>query len=468
MTRGPCDIVLIIADAYRQDSAERASAESAGSPFFGKLRPFFWFPRCFSSAPWTLPSCSSILSGVDSARHGYFVHTRPFGLPTIGRHLKGAFHRAAVVNNGNLRPFTGFQEDFDEYHYLSGHQNPFDKARDILKARSSGKPLFLFLHTNIPHDYYLKYSREYYETYFPGREDWFYVAARVLSWNGLSPQQRVTIPSFYEASTRNMEERLGALVDLLDLERTIVCFVADHGEGFDYDRARVHHGGRLHDDLLRVPLLIRLPQSFDRDVRERLAAAQGFGCSSTDIVPTLLELAGYEVPSGIDGTSLLADSARRAGRRLVAEDRRYLYKPNRERLNVNSAGKNMTRWARLKNRIVKRTLLRGFNIKSYVRYPHKLIVTSLALTTRLLPRPLMSLFLDGLFLSKDQLRHVGNVVLSLELFDLEKDPGETRNLLRDLPGDRLRDPIADRIGGLSDLEVTVGGQRVALEASLPS
>jgi hypothetical protein len=467
MTR-PYDIVLIIADAYRKDEAERASAESAESPFFGRLRPFYWFPRCFSSAPWTLPSCSSILSGVDSSRHGYFLHKRAFGLPTIGNYLKGDFHRAAVVNNGNLRTFTGFQEDFDEYHYLTGHQNPFDKARDVVKADRSGKPLFLFFHTNIPHDYYLKYSREYYEKYFPGREDWFYLASRVLSWNGLSPEQRVTIRSFYEASTRNMEERLGALLDFLDLDRTIVCFVADHGEGFEYDRARVHHGGRLHDDLLRVPLLIRIPESFDAEAHDRLAAARELACSSTDIAPTLLELAGYEVPPGIDGTSLLAASERKAGRRLVAEDRRYLYKPNRERLNVNSVGKNTTRWARLKNRVVQRTLVRGFNIKSYVRYPHKLIVTSLALTSGLLPRPLRTLLVNSLLFSREQLLHAGNVVLSLELFDLEKDPGETRNLLRDLAADRLREPIGDRVGGLSDLEVTVGGQRVALETALPS
>src|SRR5262245_8680918 len=224
MTRRPYDIVLIVADAYRKDNAERATENSA-SPFFGKLRPFHSFPRCFSSAPWTLPSCSSILSGIDSSRHGYFLHGRAFGLPTIGRFLKGDFHRAAVVNNGNLRTFTGFQEDFDEYHYVEGHPNPFDKARDVVKADRSGKPLFLFFHTNVTHDYYLTHSRAYYEKYFPGREDWFYVASRVLSWNGLSPQQRVTMPSIYEAATRNMEERLGGLLDLFDLDRTIVCFV---------------------------------------------------------------------------------------------------------------------------------------------------------------------------------------------------------------------------------------------------
>src|SRR5262249_31984791 len=156
------------------------------------------------------------------------------------------------------------------------------------------------------------------EKSFPGRDDWFYVASRVLSWDGLSPEQRDTMPSIYEAATRNMQERLGTLVDQFDLERTIVCFVADHGEGVDFDRARVHHGGALHDDLLRVPMLIRLPQSFDRDAHERLAAARERGCGSTDVVPTLLELAGYDVPSGIDGVSLLRAADAKTGRRLVA------------------------------------------------------------------------------------------------------------------------------------------------------
>jgi hypothetical protein len=467
MTRRPLNIVLIVADTYRKDNADRAAAENAASPFFRKLRPFDGFPRCFSSAPWTLPACSSILSGVDSSTHGYFLQRGPFGFPTIGRYLQGDFHRAAVVNNGNLRTFTGFQNDFDEYHHLTGHDAPFEKARDLLTAGSSRKPLFLFFHTNIPHDYYLTVSREYYEKRFPDQQDWFYMAGRVSTWRGMSSDERRTIRSIYDSSTRNMEDRLGTLLDAIDLERTIVCFVADHGEGFEYDRGRVHHGGRLHDDLLRVPLLIRLPESFDRDGHDRLTAAQGFGCSSSDIVPTLLELAGYDTPAGIDGRSLLAASARKAERRLVSEDRRYLYKPSRERLNVNFGGKNTTRWARLKNIVEQRILLRGFNIKGYVRYPNKLIVTSLE-QAGLIPRPLASLPLDRMFLSRDQLLRVDDLVLSLELFDLENDPGETRNLLRDLPADEIRDAIGDRFGSLSELEISVGRKTITLETAVGS
>jgi hypothetical protein len=54
------------------------------------------------------------------------------------------------------------------------------------------------------------------------------------------------------------------------------------------------------------------------------------------------------------------------------------------------------------------------------------------------------------------------------LFDLEKDPGETRNLLGGLPAGKLRDPIGDRLGSLSDLRISVGGKTVSLETAVRS
>ena len=42
-------------------------------------------------------------------------------------------------------------------------------------------------------------------------------------------------------------------------DQLVTAFVSDHGEGFDAARGRVHHGARLHDDLLHVPLVLRAP-----------------------------------------------------------------------------------------------------------------------------------------------------------------------------------------------------------------
>ena len=79
----------------------------------------------------------------------------------------------------------------------------------------------------------------------------------------------------------------------------MVALTSDHGEGFDAARGRVHHGERLHDDLLRVPLLLAAPgllasgRRVDSQVR------------TIDVMPTLLELCGLAVPDGLSGRSLL-------------------------------------------------------------------------------------------------------------------------------------------------------------------
>ncbi|MGH7310998.1 MAG: sulfatase-like hydrolase/transferase, partial [Candidatus Rokuibacteriota bacterium] len=354
MARPPYDLVLIVADTYRKDNAVLAPRTGYRSPFFDRLRPFYAFDRCFSSASWTLPACASILSGIDSSRHGYFSHDRPLGQPTIGHYLAGSYRRTALVNSTNLREFTGFPKDFDHYQYYPKHEEPFDQARQLLAAPGGRTPRLLVFHTNISHDYYRETSRAYYQNLFPDRDEWFPLGPKVRTWAGLAPEQRAALRSIYDASTHHMEEQLGALLNLVDLDRTILCFVADHGEGFDYDRARIHHGGRLHDDLIRVPLVLRLPAGAPPEHHASLAAAQAQPCSNVDILPTLLELAGTAVPEGLSGRSLVQPAPLRGSRNLLAEDRRYLYRPNRQRYNVNLKGQHTSFWSKLTNRVTQK------------------------------------------------------------------------------------------------------------------
>lgn len=466
MADRPYDVVLIVADTYRQDNAALGPDNGIESPFFTKLRPFYAFDRCFSSAPWTLPACSSILSGVDSSTHGYFFHDRPLGRPTVGRYLDGDFEKTAIVNNRNLREFTGFHKDFDKYWYYPKHDEPFAKAREILAHKRRATPSFLFFHTNIPHDYFHEASREYYREVFPEPADWFLVGANVGTWAGIPPGRRHKVRSIYDASTRHMEEKLASLLERVDLDRTIVCFVADHGEGFDYERARIHHGGRLHDDLVRVPLLLRLPHGAPQEQHEKLAAAQAHAWSIVDILPTLLELSGRPAPTDISGQSLLALSRDQNARILLAEDKRYLYRPTRQRYNVNFHGKNTSLWGRLKNLVAQKTLIRGFNLKAFTRYPYKLIVTSYRHPSYLSLSSLGGVFTENLFFSRDPLLQIEDVILSLELFDLKEDPMESRNLLAHLSPERIREAIGDRLGDPKTMAVDVIGEKFSLEATL--
>ena len=94
---------------------------------------------------------------------------------------------------------------------------------------------------------------------------------------------------------------LETLSDLSLLENTVIAFVSDHGEMLgDHDMYRKSVG---YEGSARVPFLLRLPA--------RLAAQWGRPGTVVDtitelrdLMPTLLDLAGVEIPDGVDGCSL--------------------------------------------------------------------------------------------------------------------------------------------------------------------
>ena len=82
-------------------------------------------------------------------------------------------------------------------------------------------------------------------------------------------------------------------------ENTIFVFVGDHGEGFR-EHGRYMHGDNPYEEGLRVPLLIHDPERFESGERVGELASQ------IDILPTVLDVLGYEVRNGqYPGYSLL-------------------------------------------------------------------------------------------------------------------------------------------------------------------
>jgi lipoteichoic acid synthase len=82
-------------------------------------------------------------------------------------------------------------------------------------------------------------------------------------------------------------------------ENTIFVMYGDHGEGFR-EHGRYMHGDNPYEEGLRVPLLIHAPGRFESGER-----AKGLS-SQIDILPTVLDILGYEVEKGAyPGYSLL-------------------------------------------------------------------------------------------------------------------------------------------------------------------
>jgi arylsulfatase A-like enzyme len=94
---------------------------------------------------------------------------------------------------------------------------------------------------------------------------------------------------------------VGALRDRGLVDRTIVVFVADHGEEFR-DHGGFEHGMALYQESVHVPLMIRLPGAAGR--RTRTLAQH------VDLMPTLLHLLGVPAPDGLPGRVLVGADGR--------------------------------------------------------------------------------------------------------------------------------------------------------------
>jgi arylsulfatase A-like enzyme len=103
----------------------------------------------------------------------------------------------------------------------------------------------------------------------------------------------------YDAEIRAMDRAFGALLELIDAqlgrERCVVAVTSDHGEAFGEHGVWYHKSG-LHEEQVRVPLLVRAPGLRPHRVQRPV--------SHVDLLPTVFELAGWPLPAN-DGLSLL-------------------------------------------------------------------------------------------------------------------------------------------------------------------
>ena len=116
-----------------------------------------------------------------------------------------------------------------------------------------------------------------------------------------SPEQLHRLWAYYLANVTMIDEQIGSVLGALDargyLENAVVIFTSDHGDCMG------HHGQiekwTMYDDITRVPCVFWAPGRF--------AGGRRFDglCQLFDLGPTILELAGVEVPETFEATSLL-------------------------------------------------------------------------------------------------------------------------------------------------------------------
>ncbi len=125
---------------------------------------------------------------------------------------------------------------------------------------------------------------------------------------------RRTVARFYDCVTA-MDKEVGAILDQLEADgladETIVFFYGDHGTGLP------RHKRALLDTGMRVPLLVRFPEKYEHLAPAEPGETVDRLVSFVDFGPTVLSLAGADIPDDTQGKPFLGEAA--------ASPREYVY-----------------------------------------------------------------------------------------------------------------------------------------------
>jgi len=318
-------ILLLSIDTLRADavSALRPSAPPTAS-LDALASDSVVFTRAYSPAPWTLPTFSSLMTGVTPLVHGVrkFEDRIPAQLTTLAEKMHEAGYRTAAFGDQLfLHPQHGIARGFDSYDLsprddlggslgsrMLGWAFPARFRRQLdttqitdltlawLRAHAS-EDFFLWLHYFKPHGPYEPLPRYRPKEPPPAGMDYKFSADNAIRSGALviTAEQRPWVRRLYESELHYVDDNVGRILAELKrlgiYDQMLIVFVSDHGEEF-WDHDARAHGHTFYDELLRVPLFVKLPGGAAHDRRGELV------CSGS-VFPTLLDLAGipFERPS---------------------------------------------------------------------------------------------------------------------------------------------------------------------------
>lgn len=324
-------VLFWLIDTCRADHLSAYGYERRTTPFLERLgAEGVVFERCYSQAPWTKPSMASILTSLYPSRHGSRRLLQPFpdSLVTFPELLRAAgWYTVGFSANPIMGSFSnlaqGFAKFTDSWLMIRGELVDYasgSAAKIVPRAvrwleRNERWPFFLYMHSMDPHERYApapkfmtKFADPAKEAQF--REDWDALMDEHKDFVNTCTRQTfeaagVEIAPFidyasrlYDADLLANDTAIESLWELLAREDVIVIVTADHGTEF-FEHGATSIGHSLYEEMIHVPLVMWAPGLLP----EGLRIAEPV--SSVDIFPTLFELLGEEVPEGLAGRSLV-------------------------------------------------------------------------------------------------------------------------------------------------------------------
>ncbi|MFW6140179.1 MAG: sulfatase-like hydrolase/transferase [Acidobacteriota bacterium] len=367
------------------------------------------FQNAFSNSSWTVTSHMSLFTSLHEHEHRveeraeYKIKNQKLiqvkspaiiplsdDIPFFPENISKEF--TAISYNGGVKvdALFGFYRGFDLYWSNNDLHSPkaaevmFEEARNKL-LESEFPKAFYFLHTyhvHAPHnpqsEFLIQIPRKTELKKFDFNKD---LGGNRCIFKQTNDDFREDIKALYDAEILSFDRSFGEFIDFLKnhnlYQNSMIILLSDHGEEF-FEHKRWAHGSDLYNEQIRVPLLIKFPeQRFKgKKIKENV--------SLLDVLPTIMDFYGIKHSKNIRGQSLLPSiqTSKKLERPIVSSI--YKFKP----------------FELLPGKIA--LIQNNYKMIFNKRYTHE--------TYKYFEDP------------------PPNIESTVELYDLEKDPGERNNL----------------------------------------
>jgi len=305
-------VVLISIDTLRADHLPLYGYRAVATPNIDALaRDGVVFDEAWSHCPMTLPSHVSMLTGelptTTGVRNNLGFRYDAAKHPSIAQRLQNAgYATGGAVSSYVLRGETGMRDAFQWYdaaidtspgaRFVDYQRSGFTTAALAEKWVDSvaSRPFFLFLHLYEPH----------------------------VPYDPPEPFRTRYAASPYDGEIATSDAIVGEVVQHLKqrglYDNALIILTSDHGEGLG-DHGEQQHSILLYTELIRVPLVIKLPHGAQQGTRSKTPAAL------VDLAPTITALTGIAATKS-DGIDLFAsDAVNRVATRSIYSETIYPY-----------------------------------------------------------------------------------------------------------------------------------------------
>jgi len=285
------NLLLITLDTTRADHLGCYGYKRAKTPNLDWLASEgLRFVNTYCPAPLTLPSHTSILTGLEPVKHGVRNNGQYLaeGIKTITELLHHiGFKTAAFVSAYSVDSRFGLDRGFEIYDDTFQANMPFKTLNAERRAEDTFASFAGWLENNFKSKFFC----------------WVHFYDPHLPYNPPSPYREEFADNPYDGEIAYMDNYVGRIIRALKekqlLDKTIIVVAGDHGEGLG-EKVEQGHGIFLYEETVRVPLIF-----WNRALWARPASINT-RARLIDIAPTIAELFGLKAEASLmQGKSLL-------------------------------------------------------------------------------------------------------------------------------------------------------------------